>query len=81
MELAKGRYITALNRILRFHNLSLIQFSDIIETKMGTSSTVLYHQKALSSTSIETFQALWGCSKILGEELRSLLMGCLAFVA
>jgi len=23
----------------------------------------------------------WECSKILGEELRSLLMGCLAFVA
>jgi len=72
MELAKGRYITTLDRILRFHNLSLIQFSDIIETKMGTSSTVLYHQKALSPTGIETFQALLTKAQKICENIFSL---------
>jgi|YelNatPaOPRAMG01_1025707.scaffolds.fasta_scaffold14505_2 hypothetical protein len=72
MELAKGRYITALDRILGFHNLSLIQFSDIIETKMGTSSTVLYHQKALSPTGVETFQALLTKAQKICENIFSL---------
>jgi hypothetical protein len=71
-ELIKGRYITALDRILRFHNLSPIQFRDVIELKKGTSFIELYHRKALSSKGIETFQELLNKAHKICKDIFSL---------
>jgi len=71
-ELIKGRYIAAIDRILRFHNLSPIQFIDVIELKKGTSFTELYHRKALSSKGIETFKELLNKAQKICENVFSL---------
>jgi|GEM_PF-2469229 len=72
LEVVKGRYITAIDRILRVHNLSPIQFSDIIEAKKGTSFIELYHRKALSSTGTETFKELLNKAHKVCEDIFSL---------
>jgi hypothetical protein len=52
----RGRYVMALNRLLRFYGLLPIQFEDIIPFMEGTPAIVLYRRKGVLSMGFNSFK-------------------------
>lgn len=68
----KGRYIMALNRLLRFHGLLPIQFEDAISFVEGTPLNVLYRQKGIPTIGFNTFKSMIEKTVSIFENLFSL---------
>ncbi|MEJ5301425.1 MAG: hypothetical protein WHS38_10600 [Thermodesulforhabdaceae bacterium] len=72
LDLIRGRYVAAIDRILRFCDLSPVQFNDVVEISKSTPIIELYHRKALSSMGLGTFQELVTRAQKICEKIFSL---------